>query len=381
MDSDSDSELGAERWMVETIGMYKDLHEFDLQYPTRVTEWIGEKSVCVAGYDASKTNEIVQLVVPQKLLVSENQGLCAERDLKVECGGFTKQPVYSLKHVSQQVGLILTSSPGSPEVQVWQMGAEDHGAIKPISCLQSEANKDTWIKIAARDTSSPQALHGSQINNVHLTEIESKKRIYTLAVESSEGVGSLSFLDVNSFLLCSLRGRLVLADLRQPGVASEGSLSPALPCSGHWVASARPGHEDMRASIASLSSEGHIAVTDSRNLANPLKCAKQNFPETSKSEDFLCICWAPKLEDCISVSGLDGTVQIYNTQSWDQTLAEKEALFSHTGHSVMGECEDGSEPRVTCHSWHPWKERTLISAANDGSLHMWDWLDRDNQRP
>ncbi|CAI9597456.1 unnamed protein product [Staurois parvus] len=32
-------------------------------------------------------------------------------------------------------------------------------------------------------------------------------------------------------------------------------------------------------------------------------------------------------------------------------------------------------PRVTCHTWHPWKERTLISAANDGSLHMWDWLD------
>lgn len=72
--------------------------------------------------------------------------------------------------------------------------------------------------------------------------------------------------------------------------------------------------------------------------------------------------------------GLDGTVQIYDTRCWDAAVKEVDALFTHRGHSVMGECEDGSVPRVTVHSWHPWKERTLVSAANDGSLHIWDWL-------
>ncbi|XP_073469025.1 WD repeat-containing protein 73 [Aquarana catesbeiana] len=359
-----------EEWIVESLRLYKDLHDFELQDPTRVIEWIGEKSICVAGYDGTKTNEILQLLVPQKLQVKENQGLCPERDLKVEHGGFSQYPVYSLKHVPEH-SLLLTSGPASGLVQVWQIGAEDKDVIKPTSTIQSDVGKDTWTKIATTAAATPQVLHGSHINNVQITEIESNKQIYTLATSGSEGLGSLSFLDENTFLMCGLSGRLILVDVRQIGIASEGSLALSAPCSSHWIATVKPGHRG----IASLSSEGHITITDSRDLGVPLKCARGRISEPSMPETFTCLNWAPRLDNCVSISGFDGTVQIYDTQSWDNDVKERDALFTHRGHSVMGVCEDGRVPRVTCHTWHPWKERTLISAANDGSLHMWDWLD------
>ncbi|XP_018408762.1 PREDICTED: WD repeat-containing protein 73 [Nanorana parkeri] len=360
-----------EEWMVESIKLYKDLHDFELQDPTRVIEWIGEKSICVAGYDDTKSNEILQLLVPQKLQIKENQGLCPERDLKVEHGGFTQYPVYSLKHVPEH-SLILTTGPASALVQVWQIGAEDKDVIKPTSTIQSDVGNDTWTKIATTAATSPRVLHGSRINNVQLTELESNKQIYTLATSGNEAIGSLSFLDVNTFLLCSLSGRLMLADIRQSGIAIEQNLALSASCNSQWIAAVKPEHSG----ITSLSSGGHITITDSRNLGAPLKCAKGRISEPCTPETFMCICWAPRLDNCISISGFDGNIQIYNTESWDETVQERDVLFTHRGHSVMGVCKDNSVPRVTCHTWHPWKERTLISAANDGSLHMWDWLDR-----
>ncbi|KAM5181506.1 integrator complex assembly factor WDR73 isoform 2-T2 [Mantella aurantiaca] len=333
--------------------------------------WNLSGCICVAGYDGTKTNEILQLLVPQKLQVKENQGLCPERDLKVEHGGFSQHPVYSLNHVPEH-SLIVTSGPASGLVQVWQIGAEDKDVIRPTSTIQSSLGKDTWTKTATTAAASPRVLHGSHANNVQLTEIESNKQIYTLATPASEALGSLSFLDVNTLLLCGVSGRLVLADLRQSGITSEGSLSLSASNNSHWIAASKPGHQG----IAGLSSEGHITITDSRDLGAPLTCAKLRTCEPSMPETFMYISWAPRLENCISVSGFDGTIQIYNTQSWDAAVIERDALFTHRGHSVMGVCKDGSAPRVTCHSWHPWKERTLISAASDGSLHMWDWLDR-----
>ncbi|KAG8536158.1 hypothetical protein GDO81_027007, partial [Engystomops pustulosus] len=200
--------------------------------------------------------------------------------------------------------------------------------------------------------------------------------VYTLDGSSDEAVGSLSFLDPSTVHLCCLSGRQIIADVRQPGVAHEGSAVPNVPGDQHWCAAVKSQIQDACSKIASLSSEGHIIITDARNLGTPLKCAKSKSSNCPAPEErIMCICWAPTLDDYISVSGLDGTVQIYDTRHWDAAVKEVDALFTHRGHCAMGECEDGSAPRVTVHSWHPWKERTLVSAANDGSLHIWDWLD------
>ncbi|POI20663.1 hypothetical protein CIB84_015590, partial [Bambusicola thoracicus] len=54
----------------------------------------------------------------------DSQGLCPERDFKVECGGFSNRPVYSLKHVPD-TSLLVTSGPPDSSLQLWQMSAED----------------------------------------------------------------------------------------------------------------------------------------------------------------------------------------------------------------------------------------------------------------
>ncbi|MEE6473283.1 hypothetical protein FKM82_009929 [Ascaphus truei] len=367
-----------EEWMLESILLYKDLHVFELQDPSKVIEWIGEKSVCVAGYDHTKRNEILQLLVPQKLHAKEKQGLCPERDFKVEHGGFSEQPVYSLKHIPE-TSLLLTSGPAASPLQVWHVAAENKDVIKPISTIETDEGKETWTKIATTVSASPSVLHGSQVNCVHLTEIESTKRVYSLGLSSSDAVSTLTFLDCNTFLLCCLNGRQCIADVRQPRTAGECSAAPASSANAQWCAAVKPGKQEASSTIASLSSDGHVTLTDMRDLRAPLKCAMCCFSDHEPSGHFLCVSWAPALEDCLSISGFDGTVQIYDTQCWDGTLKEKEPLFTHKGHSVAGVCEDGSIPRITTHVWHPWKQRTVLSAATDGSLHFWDWTDSHTQ--
>lgn len=120
------------------------------------------------------------------------------------------------------------------------------------------------------------------------------------APSGSEALGSIGFLDVNTFLLCSLSGRLMLADIRQSGIAFDRSLALSASGNSQWIAAVRPEHPG----IASLSSEGHITITDSRDLGAPFKCARGRISEPSTSESFMCICWAPRLDHCVSISGM-----------------------------------------------------------------------------
>uniref|UniRef100_A0A8D0HSQ2 WD repeat-containing protein 73 n=1 Tax=Sphenodon punctatus TaxID=8508 RepID=A0A8D0HSQ2_SPHPU len=117
---------GFAHWLNASCFRYNDLHVFELQDPTRVIEWAGEKSICVAGYKSTRKNEILQLLLPQKLCMKENQGLCPERDFRVEHGGFSDRPVYSLKQVPE-TSLLVTSGPPDGTLQLWQMAAEDAG--------------------------------------------------------------------------------------------------------------------------------------------------------------------------------------------------------------------------------------------------------------
>uniref|UniRef100_A0A8C5P899 WD repeat domain 73 n=1 Tax=Leptobrachium leishanense TaxID=445787 RepID=A0A8C5P899_9ANUR len=334
--------------------VYKELHDFELQDATRVLEWTGDKRVCVAGFEPTKTNEILQLLLPAKLHTRENQ--CLERDLKVEHGGFSEHPVYSLKHVPHS-SLLVTSGPAASPVQVWEIGNDEKDVIKPLRAIPSRTGKETYTKIATTSMPSPRVAHGSKADSVNITEIESDKVLYSLDVTRSDPVGNLYFVDCNTFFVCCTSGLLYVADVRQPHPALEGK-------------------KDATPAIASLSSEGHIVITDTRKLGSPLKSARSRASTPASSELFMCVSWAPVLDDTIAISGLDSTVQIYNTSSWDATMRERDPLFTHKGHSVVADGEDESVPMVTVHSWHPWNERTLLSAATDGSLHAWDWSDK-----
>uniref|UniRef100_A0A673U9L8 WD repeat domain 73 n=1 Tax=Suricata suricatta TaxID=37032 RepID=A0A673U9L8_SURSU len=188
----------AEDWLVESLRLYQDFHAFDLSGATRVLEWIGDKGVCVAGYESLKKNEILHLTLPLRLSVKENQGLFPERDFKVCHGGFSDTPVFDLKHVPDTRVLVTSGLPGR-NLRVWQV------------------------------------------------------------------------------------------------------------------------------------------------------------PEDS---------------------GFDGTVQVYDATSWDGTGSRVEPLFTHRGHIFLEDSQPDAAPLVTTHTWHPHKLRTLLSAASDASLHVWDWAER-----
>ena len=83
---------------------------------------------------------------------------------------------------------------------------------------------------------------------------------------------------------------------------------------------------------------------------------------------------ASTLFSCFS-SGFDGTVQVYDVTSWAGVGRQVEPLFTHRGHIFLDDSGMDPAPLVTTHTWHPYKPRTVLSAASDASLHVWDWVD------
>ncbi|NWS09740.1 WDR73 protein, partial [Pachyramphus minor] len=353
---------------------YRDLHTFELQAPTRVIEWARGSRVGVAGYGQSGGNEILQLIPPPALQAKETQGLCPERDFKVECGGFSKRPVYSLKYVPD-TSLLVTSGPPDSSLQVWQVSAEDSDVIKPVSTIATEnTTGQPWAKIATISARGPWVLHGSTLDSVQITEVELRKNIYTAGSLGSEELAGLAFLDGSTVVLCCTRGRLCVADVRQPRGALRAVAAPAVPTGDRWclgTACAAQGSAPGAQTVARLSSRGLLTLTDLRKASEPLASATARVPSPSSAAEFLCVSWAPVLQGCIAVSGFDGTVHVYDTQSWDSSGREAEPIFVHRGHALDG---SGDPALVTVHTWHPHKPHTVLSAASDGSLHVWDWV-------
>ncbi|MEQ2282354.1 hypothetical protein AMECASPLE_039699 [Ameca splendens] len=77
-----------------------------------------------------------------------------------------------------------------------------------------------------------------------------------------------------------------------------------------------------------------------------------------------------------SSPGFSGLVQIYDTSGWGMEPQDTQPLFQHGGHAVSLQHTDDSVPSaITSHVWHPERPRTLLSAASDGSIHVWDWVE------
>ncbi|NWS79136.1 WDR73 protein, partial [Crotophaga sulcirostris] len=106
------------------------------------------------------------------------QGLCPERDFKVVCGGFSDRPIYSLKHLPG-TSLLVTSGPPDSSLQLWQLPTEDSDVLKAVSSIPTEnATGQLWAKISTISTRAPWVLHGSRLNDVQITEVESRRNVY-----------------------------------------------------------------------------------------------------------------------------------------------------------------------------------------------------------
>ncbi|XP_028655234.1 WD repeat-containing protein 73 isoform X1 [Erpetoichthys calabaricus] len=362
-------------WLIESIKLYNNLHAFELQDPTKVIEWTGEKSICVAGFKSGGRSEILELTLPQKLCAKEDQGLCPERDFKMEHGGFSERPIYCLKHV-QGTRLLVSSGPPDNSLQIWQIGVDDSDVIRLLNCINNEEQNNHWSKIATSAAGSPCVLHGTHVKNLQVTEIESTKNVFLPGIASVDLVSSLEFLSKDAFLLCSVRGQMWLMDMRQQKVVAAQDVC-ALPAEDfYWcmgVERRQPDLDAVPCRVAKLSSTGYIFVSDVRNLAKHMCQTKVSIPSPVAENKFMNVSWAPALDNNIAVSGFSGSIEIYNITSWHSTDTEACPMFVHKGHTVLEDRDKGEIPLVTAHTWHPWKPRTVLSAATDGSLQVWEW--------
>ncbi|XP_051882351.1 WD repeat-containing protein 73 isoform X2 [Pristis pectinata] len=363
------AESGWDAWMVESLRRYNDLHVFELQEPTRVLEWIQDRSVCVAGYSAGRKNEIQELSLPQKLSAKEKQGLCPERDFHVEHGGFSQRPIYQLKHIAG-TSLLVSSGPPDSSLQVWCLAADESDTISLLTTSPLTTAVSEWSRISVSCSPTPRVLHGSKISDLAIQEIVTQSVLFSGAgVEDNEPISKLDFLDHSTFIVCSMNGHLWLADTRQcPSLIGHSSLPASSGGGSHWTMGLAPGCS----MVGRLSSAGQVVVTDYRDLSKALGQVELAVPRPLANSDHLCLTWAPRLQQHLAVSGFNGNVHIYDTSSWSSSPGRVEPTFVHRGHSVSAEPEQDL-PLVTTHTWHPWKERVLLSAADDGSLHVWDW--------
>ncbi|KAH0625299.1 hypothetical protein JD844_033782, partial [Phrynosoma platyrhinos] len=246
--------------------------------------------------------------------------------------------------------------------------------IKPLGTIPTLPGGDaSWAKIATTVSKPFRVFHGVRIGNLQVTDIESKQTLFMAASPSNEEVSTVDFLDEATAFACSTKGQLFLADTRQPPHLLEAAGDVPVPLASggpRWCAGVRRSPLDPSATdeplIAQLSSGGHVVLRDLRNTTSPLAVVQCCVPMTPGSSDF----------SFHLVQGFDGTVHIYDTRNWGPSAQETKPLFLHKGHVFSGASGAGQPPLVTTtHTWHPSKPQTLLSAASDGSLHVWDWAD------
>ncbi|XP_049561766.1 WD repeat-containing protein 73 isoform X1 [Orcinus orca] len=354
------------------LPVYQDFHAFDLSGATRVLEWIGDKGILVAGYERLKKNEILHLILPLRLSVKENQGLFPERDFKVRHGGFSDRSVFDLKYVPDTRLLVTSGLPGC-YLQVWQV-AEDSDVIKAVSTIDvHEKEGRLWPRMAIFSSAAPGVLHGARLSSLKVVDLESQKTTYSSGVSDDELLSSLQVLDADTFAFCCTSGRLGLVDTRQKWTPSENLRPGSGSAGGRWCAEA--GGRGPGPSIASLGSDGQLCLLDPRDLCQPVSLVQCPVSMPSPDPELLRVTWAPGLDNCLAISGFDGTVQVYDVTSWGGMGRQVEPLFTHKGHIFLDGNGMDTAPLVTTHTWHPCKPRTLLSAASDASLHVWDWVD------
>ncbi|CAN9513894.1 unnamed protein product [Ophioblennius macclurei] len=367
-------------WFIESLKLYKDLHVYQLEHPTQVIEWTSGKTVCVAGYSPSK-NEMLELRLPLKLYADENKGLCAERDFKVAHGGFADGPIRRLKHIPG-TRCVVTNDGLSSDLQLWELGGDDSDVIRRTGSIEGRRSvSESGSRIAARLSSPPQVLHGARSSDVQLTELTSGQRLYQLETDSADLLSSLQFVNDSVFLAGCCNGSIYIADARKPGRPQPSPPPPSSSSSGEsvlWWTDASTGPHESSCRVVRLSSLGRAVVSDLRNPGEVVCQAQVDVQTRRCSSANAMVSWAPVLNDCISVSGFGGEVQLYSTSAWTTEIRDAQPLFRHRGHAVSSQQTDEGAPAfVTSHAWHPDRPRTMLSAASDGSVHVWDWVDPD----
>ncbi|XP_075873174.1 integrator complex assembly factor WDR73 [Nelusetta ayraudi] len=364
-------------WFIESLKMYKDLYVYQLEHPTQVMEWTSAKSVCVAGNSSSRC-EILELELPPRLSATQNQGLCAGRDFRVLHGGFSDGPVRHLAHVPG-TRCIVTNDGRSSQLQVWEVAEDASDVIRRSRTIEGCSNGRGPVggsRVAARRWASPQVLHGATCSQVQLTDLTSGQTLFSLDSGGAEPLASLQFISGSVFLTGRRDGTALLADVRTPGAANLSLPPPLNPTAGSsapwWTAAAEERPAGTR--LLRVASSGLMETSDLRKGGGAVGRARLHLPaRPCPLGDDVTASWAPALDGYIAVSGFGGAVQVFDTSSWGAELQDARLLFEHRGHAPSPATTAAT---VSTHAWHPERARTLLSAATDGSVHVWDWIDQ-----
>jgi hypothetical protein len=82
-------------------------------------EWSHDNTAFyVAGFSTEKHNELLQLLLPEKLVPADKQTLLARRDFKIGRGAICKKPIHHIQCPDHAENVVITSGMGS-EVTIW----------------------------------------------------------------------------------------------------------------------------------------------------------------------------------------------------------------------------------------------------------------------
>ncbi|KAM9783251.1 integrator complex assembly factor WDR73 [Neosynchiropus ocellatus] len=360
-----DLEEAEDGWFFDSLKKYQDLHMYQLEGAANVLEWTSPQTVCVASRHGD-SSQILELQLPLKLLVEVNKGLCAERDFRVTCGAFTDAPVSGLKHVTG-TRCVVTSGGRSSDLQLWDLSEEAGGTIKRTGSVPGLGGDSGGGKVQmAIRPCLRDVVHGAQSDDVALSSLTTGKTLsHHVLAPAAEPLASLHFISEDVFLAACFNGSVYVVDTRatRPPQVHGGSAGD------RWWTAVSAGSDLTDCNLIQLSGSGLAVVWDLRSPATSKRHAQLDVQGIGGDSEHVRVSWAPALDNTFSVSGFGGNILIYDSSVWGAESHQVGPLFEHRGHMVT----DGLT-MVTAHIWHTERPRTLLSAASDGSAHLWDWI-------
>ncbi|XP_022088040.1 WD repeat-containing protein 73-like isoform X2 [Acanthaster planci] len=356
---------------------------------------------------------------------------------RIQVVGTSSSPLCEASQENQP-RLIVTGSHASSHLDVWQLDTETSDVIKKLHTVPGQGTEGGGIRsVAQRPGHRGQVAFGAMMSNLQVADVETKEVIAT-DFGKVEGGLEMQFLNNNELVTCSTQNGLVnIHDLRttssqsvltdqsmklssaeskhcsldegttqtynktisQSGsgldvavdestnqnISKKGKASwtfdlscspvPHLDPAGGEIACKRPKLDVSMAMVVSLCSSGELVIRDLRNLEMPLQHVQLGDEKRQPREmETLTVRWCPTEKNLLSVSGLNGCVDIYDISTWQQSSTSPpnvQPIFSHEGHMTGESANQGGG--ILCHAWHPRHPCVVMSSGSNGSLHAWDW--------
>ncbi|CAI8011413.1 WD repeat-containing protein 73 [Geodia barretti] len=265
-------------WVLDSLDRYERLHVFELQEPTLCMEWSHDgTALFLAGFSQVKHNELLQLILPEKLIAADKQTLLAGRDFKISRGALAKGPIHHIRCADQIRNVIITSGLG-PELTVWEPDPGSPDLLVSTGNVATptptSTDPDTTELLISWTFGHPQSLvSGSSLNTLQVTDLNTLQPLWSYTPKDKRGsdvaihaVESLSG-ENHIFLTCSDRGELILWDSRVPGTGSL-KFSPS-PTTGASSGGTEGGHAMAVCGnkCATLSDRGRLRIFDRRGAS------------------------------------------------------------------------------------------------------------------